>query len=352
MGCTPSIHISQNTGIVICNQDSTDESQSSNLQPVCVVKRLSACSVKISSDLVNNQGPSVRRESSSVTVTKTSTGFHITHTQEANPLSIVAPLQESSTEVENIQEGSCQHSPEGMNKATNCELQLGPLKVCKYPMEIQLIFGTDDAQSEAFVSAAKRGGYRYKLHYTSEHATEYYLKKLPEVVIIDLRTTAYFDGELLCRNIRSTRPDVHTIIIGVTKKTDKEDISIKPLLDAGFNRRFVENHQSTCCFNELLMLDHGEVSLQRKLRATSCLFSAVEHAYDAIEIQCVDPERNEFKYVNPAYEKLTGYWRSELPDSTRNNVLSNCEVPKPDSHDNIAKILSKGKVSYMLFPLL
>jgi len=209
-------------------------------------------------------------------------------------------------------------------------------------MEIQLIFGTDDGQSEAFVSAAKRGGYRYKLHNTSESATEYYLRKLPELVIIDLRTTTYFDGELLCRNLRSTRPDVNTIIIGVIKKNDTEETSIEPLIEAGFNRRFIENHNSTHCFNELLMLDHGEVSLQCKLRATSCLFSAVEHAYDAIEIQCVDPEKSEFKYVNPAYEKVTGYWRSELPDCTKNNVLSNCEVPKPDSHENIAKILSKG----------
>lgn len=119
MGCTPSIHISQNTGIVICNQDSIEESQTSNLQPVCVVKRLSTCSVKISSDLVNNQGSSVRRNSSSVTVTKTITGYHITHVQEGNPpLSLGAPQPLENAEVETIQE-QIQQKPteeEGMEK--------------------------------------------------------------------------------------------------------------------------------------------------------------------------------------------------------------------------------------------
>lgn len=30
-------------------------------------------------------------------------------------------------------------------------------------------------------------------------------------------------------------------------------------------------------------------------RGMSCLFSAVEHAFDAIEIQCVDSDRAEFQ---------------------------------------------------------
>ena len=43
-------------------------------------------------------------------------------------------------------------------------------------------------------------------------------------------------------------------------------------------------------------------------RATSCLFSAVEHAYDAIEIQCVDPDKPEFqvgfKFLNQRFSYL------------------------------------------------
>ena len=36
-----------------------------------------------------------------------------------------------------------------------------------------------------------------------------------------------------------------------------------------------------------------------------------------------------FQYVNPAYEKVTGYWRSEIVGNQKNNILSNCQVPSP-----------------------
>ena len=146
---------------------------------------------------------------------------------------------------------------------------------------------TDDGQFHAFVSSAKQGGYKWKLQYSSKSAIKYYLKKLPEFVIIDLRSTVYFDGEMLCRNIPATRPNVNTVIIGVTKK-EHNSVSVASLLRAGFNSRFAEDHNVTTCCSKLLMLDQGEVSSQCKLSETSSLFSAVEHAYDTIETQCAD----------------------------------------------------------------
>ena len=47
MGCAPSIHVSQSTGVVYCRDDSTI-TDSSNLQPVHVSKKLSATSLSIS----------------------------------------------------------------------------------------------------------------------------------------------------------------------------------------------------------------------------------------------------------------------------------------------------------------
>ena len=35
--------------------------------------------------------------------------------------------------------------------------------------------------------------------------------------------------------------------------------------------------------------------------------------------------------MNPAYEKVTGYWRSEIVGNQKNNILSNCQVPSPVS---------------------
>ena len=56
-------------------------------------------------------------------------------------------------------------------------------------------------------------------------------------------------------------------------------------------QRFVENANVGACHNELLMLEQGEVQLMFKLRATSCLFSAIENSHDAVEIATLDPDR-------------------------------------------------------------
>jgi len=341
MGCAPSIHVSQGTtGVLYCRDESKDQSAIggvSTLQPsLRISRRVSSSSLSISEVVSHIPAGSCQQES-------LTTELRITRYQGGGRRDSLITTTQAWLKSEEVHTTVSTEIISMENNAAKCELQIGPMKVYKQLMDILLVFGTNDNQSDAFISAAKRGSYKCKLQSTSESAMEYYLKKLPELVVIDLRSTVYFDGEMLCRNIRATRPLVNTVIIGVTKKQDIEDISIASTLRAGFNRRFVEDHNITTCLNELLMLDHGEVSSQCKLRATSCLFSAVEHAYDAIEIQCVDPDKTEFQYVNPAYEKVTGYWRSEVVGNTKNNILSNCEIPKPESHEAISKLLSKGK---------
>lgn len=43
------------------------------------------------------------------------------------------------------------------------------------------------------------------------------------------------------------------------------------------------------------MLEHGEVQSIFKLRATSCLFSAIENSHDAVEITSLEPDKAEFQ---------------------------------------------------------
>ena len=43
------------------------------------------------------------------------------------------------------------------------------------------------------------------------------------------------------------------------------------------------------------MLEHGEVQSMFKLRATSCLYSAIENCHDAVEITSLDPEKSELQ---------------------------------------------------------
>ena len=43
------------------------------------------------------------------------------------------------------------------------------------------------------------------------------------------------------------------------------------------------------------MLEHGEVQSMFKLRATSCLFSAIDNSHDAVDITSLDPDKAEFQ---------------------------------------------------------
>ena len=61
MGCAPSIHVSQSTGVVYCREDSVKDSHSLALQPLRISKKLSVASLSIS-ELVSHI-PGTHRES-------------------------------------------------------------------------------------------------------------------------------------------------------------------------------------------------------------------------------------------------------------------------------------------------
>lgn len=176
---------------------------------------------------------------------------------------------------------------------------------------------------------------------------ELYLNSQPEVIVIDMRGNSPIDGERLCKNIRASRPNENSssIILAVVKPCPPgaDESSVLPLLRAGFDKRFVQNENVGGCFNELIMLEAGEVRSQVKLRAAGCLFAALEHTHDAVEITAIDPERSdvEVQYVNPAYEKMTGFLRDEVVGRSRS--LTNSDQNKPELYEAIHSQLKKGK---------
>lgn len=72
-------------------------------------------------------------------------------------------------------------------------------------------------------------------------------------------------------------------------------VLLQTTLLLNFLQRFVENANVGACHNELLMLEHGEVQSMLKLRATSCLFSAIENCQDAVEITSLDHDKSELQ---------------------------------------------------------
>ncbi|XP_006889898.1 PREDICTED: high affinity cAMP-specific and IBMX-insensitive 3',5'-cyclic phosphodiesterase 8B isoform X3 [Elephantulus edwardii] len=164
------------------------------------------------------------------------------------------------------------------------------MRLTQDPIQVLLIFAKEDSQSDGFWWACDRAGYRCNISRTPESALECFLDKHHEIIVIDHRQTRNFDAEAVCRSIRATNPSEHTVILAVVPQAsgDHEEASILPLLNAGFNRRYMENSNIIACYNELIQIEHGEVRSQFKLRACNSVFTALDHCHEAIEITSDD----------------------------------------------------------------
>uniref|UniRef100_A0A674B5K6 Phosphodiesterase n=1 Tax=Salmo trutta TaxID=8032 RepID=A0A674B5K6_SALTR len=197
-----------------------------------------------------------------------------------------------------------------------------------YLWSVLLVFAKEDGQSDAFWWACDRAGFRCNIARTPESAVECFLDKSHEIVVIDGRHSQYFEAEC-----------VVFMLFFLYRPLDQEEPSVRPLLCAGFSRRYVENISVSACYNELLQIEHGEVRCQFKLRACNSVFTALDHCQEAVEITSED---HVIQYVNPAFEHMMGYHKGELIGKELT------ELPKSDKNradllDTINTCIKKGK---------
>uniref|UniRef100_A0A672GCW7 Phosphodiesterase n=1 Tax=Salarias fasciatus TaxID=181472 RepID=A0A672GCW7_SALFA len=152
-------------------------------------------------------------------------------------------------------------------------------------LQVLLVFAKEDSQSNGFCWACEKANFRCSMARTPESALECFSEKHHDLVIIDHRHSRHFDAEALCR---VCHVDVSVLTCAHFLRPDREEASVMPLINAGFNRRYVENANMMACYNELLQLEHGEVRAQFKLRAGNAIFTALEQSQEAIEITSED----------------------------------------------------------------
>ncbi|XP_038078738.1 high affinity cAMP-specific and IBMX-insensitive 3',5'-cyclic phosphodiesterase 8B-like isoform X3 [Patiria miniata] len=282
MGCAPSITVSQ-SGVVYCrDSDESNSPKPSTFSQQQIVHIRTGNTAELSDTGLSTTGTAV-------------TVFH--KTERRGTISIEAETQTSKSTV----------SMKGM---TN-EVTFGPMKVCQRTMQVLLVFSKEDALSDSYWWAADKGGYKCNIVRNPTDALECFVEKQHDVIIIDHRHSKNFDALGLCRSIRATKYSDYVTIIAVTRKSsaDRDEASIIPLLNAGFNRRILENSNAATCLNELLQLEYVDVRSQLKLRAANALFGALEASADSVEITS---ENHVVQYINSAYEQLTGYSSEEL----------------------------------------
>uniref|UniRef100_A0A7N8YJI7 Phosphodiesterase n=1 Tax=Mastacembelus armatus TaxID=205130 RepID=A0A7N8YJI7_9TELE len=198
-------------------------------------------------------------------------------------------------------------------------------------LQVLLVFAKEDSQSNGFCWACEKANFRCSMARTPESALECFLEKHHDLVIIDHRHSRHFDAEALF--------NVWVLTCVLLLRPDREEASVMPLINAGFNRRYVENANVMACYNELLQLEHGEVRAQFKLRAGNAIFTALEQSQEAIEIMSEDQV---IQYVNPAYESIMGYQQGELIGKEIIEVPKS-EKNKPDLLETINSCIRKGK---------
>uniref|UniRef100_A0A8C4ICN0 Phosphodiesterase n=1 Tax=Dicentrarchus labrax TaxID=13489 RepID=A0A8C4ICN0_DICLA len=197
-------------------------------------------------------------------------------------------------------------------------------------LQVLLVFAKEDSQSNGFCWACEKANFRCSMARTPESALECFSEKHHDLVIIDHRHSRHFDAEAL---------SICMLTCVLFLRPDREEASVMPLINAGFNRRYVENANMMACYNELLQLEHGEVRAQFKLRAGNAIFTALEQSQEAIEITSEDQV---IQYVNPAYESIMGYQKGELIGKEIIEVPKS-EKNKPDLLETINSCIRKGK---------
>ncbi|XP_075581908.1 high affinity cAMP-specific and IBMX-insensitive 3',5'-cyclic phosphodiesterase 8B isoform X4 [Pelecanus crispus] len=335
MGCAPSIHVSQ-SGVIYCRD--SDESNSPHQ------------TTTISQGTATLHGLFIKTDAADSIPSVLSYQSRRRHQQPPPPPSAGPRRRERREPGASARaraprccgiEAETQTSSTSAKQASTTEVQIGPMRLTQDPIQVLLIFAKEDNQSDGFWWACDRAGYRCNIARTPESALECFLDKHQEIIVIDHRNSRYFDAEDICRSIRATKPSEHTVILAVVPRTsaDQEETSVLPLLNAGFNRQFMENSSITACYNELVQIEHGEVRSQFKLRACNAVFTALDHCQEAVEITSED---HVIQYVNPAFEQMMGYHKAELIGKELT------ELPKSDKNcadllDSINTFIKKGK---------
>lgn len=200
------------------------------------------------------------------------------------------------------------------------------------------MFTREDCQCNGFYRACEKAGFKCTVTKEVQAVLPCFLDKLHDIIIIDHRNPRQLDAEALCRSIRSSKLSENTVIVGVVRRGDREEMSLMPFIAAGFTRRYVENPSLMACYNELLQLAFGEVRSQLKLRACNAVFTALEKSQEAIEITS---EAHIIQYANPAFETTMGYQSGELIGKELAQVPIN--EKKGDLLDAINSCITIGK---------
>ncbi|XP_022241098.1 high affinity cAMP-specific and IBMX-insensitive 3',5'-cyclic phosphodiesterase 8A-like isoform X4 [Limulus polyphemus] len=169
-------------------------------------------------------------------------------------------------------------------KRTSNTLKFGPMCLTLPTIKVLLVFDKEDSQCKALKLAVEKLQYDYVVVTSDTQALDRIRNSHYHLVIVDTRHPSGFDPFLLARSFRLSKDNHYSCFVAVVKRSlaEKEDSLIFKILNAGFDRWFLESCSLTLCLSELILIEGNEIMTRLKLHATQALFTALENSCDAV----------------------------------------------------------------------
>ncbi|CAG9857884.1 unnamed protein product [Phyllotreta striolata] len=218
------------------------------------------------------------------------------------------------------------------------ETKLGQIVPPSRSLKALIVFPTLDQAADTITKACERLGFELTSSNADNSALEEYQQKLHDLVVVDTRLPKSLNYDTLCRSIRNTKGNQHTVVVAVVKRSafEKDDNTIVSLLESGYNRCIVETANIVACVNEMIMLRHSDVRPMANQATTQGLYSALDRCKDVVVIT---DDNYKIQYVNRACEKHLGIRQDEALGKTVQDQL----ILDPVQVGSIGSSLLRGK---------
>ncbi|KAK7864222.1 hypothetical protein R5R35_002062 [Gryllus longicercus] len=178
-------------------------------------------------------------------------------------------------------------------------------------LKVLLVFAKDDATVTALRSAAGQLGYECSLARNSASCVDAFQSRCHDLVIVDNRDPKTLDGEAIGKALRAVKSSQFSVFVALVKRseTEKQDCSILPYINAGYDRWVVEVTSAAPFVSELLQMDTSEVQPRKQLWAYHSFLLMAERSR---ELCIITDYSHHIVYANRAVERAVGSSAKEL----------------------------------------
>ncbi|XP_069990396.1 high affinity cAMP-specific and IBMX-insensitive 3',5'-cyclic phosphodiesterase 8B isoform X2 [Penaeus vannamei] len=213
-----------------------------------------------------------------------------------------------------------------------------------HPVQVLLVFGREDSVSEAWWLACKRQGHEVSLARNLEDTLKAFLDHTHDLIIIDARSSKHINAENICKSIRASDHSQFAVIVGIVKRSfaDRENATVGPWLKNGFNRIVTEVSTVGGVLNDLIQIEHSELTNQSQLRAMQAVFTALDACKEVVHIT---DTQHRIQYINRPCETLLGYalddvigrnlWELHTSDNHKHELRTIDQRPSVDFRTSV-----------------